>query len=208
MPYTGWTGNNNYTYTTVATVNKVSSSLTWGAHYLQMYTDATFATPSPAWNCQSGVSCIATTPVAAATQLFIGENVFPATVGGPLPAAVTYTMSVSNVAIVASQGTAAAPVTIALPYNGAVGTVADSFYTYTPAAATNLITATALTADIDPWIFTDATFTVQDPNWICTANIGVLNDTCTTTVPVAVGTPLYIGAVNYSAGAGATFRLQ
>ena len=128
----------------------------------------------------------------------------PATV----PVAVVYTMSVKNIAIVASQGTAAAPVVIALPYNGAVGTVADSFYKYTTTAATSLITATAMTADIDPWIFTDATYTIPDPNWTCTWNIGVLNDTCTATVPVAAGTILYMGAVNYSAGAGATFRLQ
>lgn len=212
MPYTGVTTTTTaftgYAYTTVASVNQLSSTLTYGQSFLSIFTDATYTVPSPNWNCQSGVSCTASAPVPAGTVLYIQEGYGMAIPPATAPVAVTYTMTVQNIAIIPSQGTAAAPVVIVLPYDGAVGTVADSFYKYTTTATTSLITATAVTADIDPWIFTDATYTIPDPNWACTLNIGVLNDTCTATVPVAPGTILYMGAANYSAGAGATFRLQ
>ncbi|MGB7651086.1 MAG: hypothetical protein WBL62_07835 [Gallionella sp.] len=213
MPYTGVTTTTTaftgYAYTTVASVNQLSSTLTYGQSFLSIFTDATYTVPSPNWNCQSGVSCTASAPVPAGTVLYIQEGYGVATPPATAPVAVTYTMTVQNIAIIPSQGTVAVPVVIAaLPFNGRVGTVADSFYRYTTGVATSLITATAVTADIDPLIFTDATFTTPDANWSCTVNIGTVNDTCTATVPVPAGTVLYMGAINYSAGAGATFRLQ
>ncbi len=208
MPYTGVTGNKHFTYTTVGAANQLSSTLTWNQAYFEIYTDATFTVLSPNWSCQSGVSCTAITPVAAGTTLFINEFVgLPAPGGAPIPA-VTYTLNVLNVVVVPSQGAALSPVAIALPYGGAVGTTADSFYSYVTTAATNKITASLLTADIDPQVYLDAGFTLRNFNWVCTANVGVTNDTCTSSVPVAAGTILYIRASNFTAGMGANFSLS
>jgi hypothetical protein len=139
--------------------------------------------------------------------LYIGVNNFDVT-------ASTFSLAVSNTAVMLSEGAIGAPKVIVFPYNGMVGPVvvagvADSYYKFTTTASTALITATPIADGIDPVVFTDATFTVIDPNWTCTANPGLTPDTCTATALVPAGTILYIDVSYYNAaGAGATFTLH
>jgi hypothetical protein len=202
MPFSGTAAaasSSKYTYSTVAAVNTIAIG---GNVNVLIYTDATYTVLDPNWSCTNQNNCIATPPIPANTIIYIGVNNFAA-------AAAAFTLDVSNAAVLSSQGAANAPKIITLPYNGMVGPVADSFYRFTTTAvSTGLITATAMTDNIDPVVYTDATFATADGNWICTFNNGMVQDTCTATLPVPAGTILYIGASNFTGGLGATFTLQ
>lgn len=217
MPFTtgmvGTTANSYYAYPTVGTINQINSSaascvgVTPCTTGLDVFTDATYTVPNPNWSCMTGNSCtyIGVAPLAAGTVLYLQEA---NNSGG---AGATYTLSSANVVVNPSAGAAGTPLVIpAMPYTaGMVGTAAHSFYKYTTTVAnTGLITANAMTGDIDPQVYLDAAFTMVDTNWACTANIGVTPDTCTATTPVAAGTVLYIKAWNFAAGLGATFTLS
>jgi hypothetical protein len=205
MPFSGTAAagsSSAYTYTTLATINTIQIT---GTVNVQVFTDATYTAADPNWNCVN--NCIATTSVPAGTVLYIGVNNFSA-------AAATYTLNVTNAAVMLSEGAKNAPKVITFPHNGTVGPVvvagvADSYYKFTTTASTGTITATPISDGIDPVVFTDATFTVIDPKWTCTFNAGLTPDTCTTTPPVPAGTILYIDISYYNlAGAGATFTLH
>jgi hypothetical protein len=134
--------------------------------------------------------------------MYIGVNNFDAT-------AAAFTISVASAS--QSEGAGGAPKVITLPYSGMVGSVGDSFYSYTSAAATISITATALTDDVDVEVYTDASFaTLDNFNWSCSLNIGVSVENCTASTPVPAGTPIFVKIVNMiTPGAtGATFILR
>ena len=205
MPFSGTSAaasSSAYTYTTLAAVNTIAIT---GTVNVQVFTDSTYTVADTNWTCTN--DCIATTPVAAGTILYIGVNNFSAV-------AATFSLNVTNATILQSEGAINAPKIITLPYSGKVGPVAvagvaDSYYKFTASATTGLITATPISDDIDPVVFTDASFTVIDSNWTCTANTGLTPDTCTAMAPVPAGAILYIAVSYYNiAGSGATFTLQ
>jgi hypothetical protein len=91
-----------------------------------------------------------------------------------------------------------------MPYNGSVTGANHGYYVYTTVGTVGTISATALTSDIDPQVYTDATFTTLSSNWACTTHSGTTADSCTAITPVTAGTNLYIEARNY-AGTSGTF---
>lgn len=94
-----------------------------------------------------------------------------------------------------------------MPYNGSVTGTSDSYYRYTTVGTVSTINATGLTGDIDPKVYTDATFTTLSSNWSCTVNLSTTSDSCTATTAVPASTVLYIKARNYTS-TGATFTLS
>jgi len=94
-----------------------------------------------------------------------------------------------------------------MPYSGSVTGTNDGFYLYTTVGTVDTISASGLTADIDPNVYTDSTFTTLDTNWACTNNAGTTADSCTATTPVTAGTPLYIKVRNFAA-VSSTFTLS
>jgi hypothetical protein len=110
---------------------------------------------------------------------------------------------VGNVVILLSEGAINTPKPITLPYNGMVGTVADSFYSFTSGAATSSLTLINTTNSVDISVYTDATFGGFDQNWTCSTPA-----TCTAASAVSAATPIYIGIGNLTLGAGATFTLK
>lgn len=216
MPFTtgmvGSAANSYYAYTTtVSPINKISSTeptaATWATAttWLDVYTDATFSVVDPNWRCPAANACFyrGAAPLPVGTVLYIQE--FNSTNG----VGANYTLSASNVLTVASEGLANAPLVITMPHAGRVGTFKNSHYSYTTTfASTTAITMDAMTEDVDSEVFTDATFTLRDINWTCTANFGTTPDDCTATTPVPAGTVLYIRAKNFANGVGATFNVS
>jgi hypothetical protein len=200
MPFSGINAagaSTAYIYTPQATINTLAIS---GTVNVQIFTDSFYAVPDPNWLCTN--NCIATTPVTAGTPLYIGVINFST-------ASAAFTLDVANV--ISSEGAIGAPKLInALPYNGIVGSVNDSFYTFTLAADTSSITVKNLTDNVDLWIFTGATFNASDPNWTCPFSLGTLTETCTAATPVLAGTTIFIRISNLitPGAAGATFTLQ
>ena len=171
---------------------------------LEVYTDASFSTLDSNWVCvaadfTSAESCVATKPVAMDIVLHIKAVSF-ANDGSAFAL---------NVAPFAGEGTAGSPVVIAtLPYNGMVdieGT--SSFYQYTTVIGVNRIDMSNLTDDVDPKVYTDASFSTLDSNWVCTIAFGSTADNCVATIPVALGTVLYIKADSFAIET-ATFTLS
>lgn len=79
----------------------------------------------------------------------------------------------------------------------------NKYYQLTYATAgVYTITVSAMTADVDPLTYSDATFTT--PLGVCTFNTGVTNDTCQ--VPVTANQTVYVKVSDWS-GAGATFTV-
>lgn len=123
----------------------------------------------------------------------------------------TGSVSAASNSITTSEGAENAPKVITLPYAGMVGSdPASSFYRYTSGSATVSLTATAMTADVDLEVFTDATFTTLDPNWPCVPIVGsAAPETCTAITPVPAYNPIFIRIGNFIAPAtSATFTLQ
>jgi hypothetical protein len=94
-----------------------------------------------------------------------------------------------------------------MPYNGTVTGTADGYYQYTTVGTVGLISMTNLTSDLDPKVYTDATFTTLSANWNCTFYSGTTSDTCTATAAVPAGTVLYIKALNF-ANVSSSFTLN
>jgi hypothetical protein len=75
-----------------------------------------------------------------------------------------------------------------MPFSGTSASASSSAYTYVTLATVNTLEITGL---VNVQVFTDATYTTQDANWICANN-------CVATSPVLAGTTLYIGVNNFS----------
>ncbi len=215
MPFTtgmvGSMADSYYAYTTTGTVNKISSSeptaTTWAnaTTNLDVFTDASFSVIDPNWRCPAANACFyrGATPIPVGTVLHIRVYNFTNGVGA------NYTLSASNVVTIPSEGVTVTPLVITMPHAGMVGTFKNSHYSYTTTfTSTTAITMDAMTEDVDPQVFTDATFTLLDPNWVCTGNFGTTPDDCTATTPVSAGTVLYIRAKNFANGVGATFNVS
>jgi hypothetical protein len=201
MPFSGTSlagASTAYIYTPQATVNTVYIT---GTVNVQIFTDATYTTLDSNWSCTN--NCIATSPVNAGTPLYIGVINFSA-------AAAPFTLNVANVIVTVSEGAANTPMVITLPHNGMVGTVADSFYSFTSGSSTPSLTVTNLTDDVDLLVYTDATFATPDPNWPCVTATGTTPETCSATLAVTAGTTIFIGIGNFitPGSTGATFTLQ
>lgn len=139
-------------------------------------------------------SLTVTVPASASTG-----TISVATAAGTITSATSFTVS---------AGGGPSAITIAsMPYNGSVTGTNHSYYVYTTVGTVSTISATALTSDIDPQVYTDATFTTLSSNWTCSANSGTTADSCTAITPVTTGTVLYIKARNYAATSG-TFTLS
>ena len=204
MPYNGSvTGANHgfYKYTTVGTVSTISATALTNDIDLYVYTDATFTTLSSNWSCPyhlgtAAESCTATTPVSAGTVLYIKAVNYTGSAGA------SFTLSVAG-----SSGTTYTTIT-PMPYNGSVTGTNHGYYKYTTVGTVGTISATALTNDIDLYVYTDATFTTLSSNWSCPYHTGTAAESCTATTAVPSGTVLYIKAENWTGGTGASFTLS
>jgi subtilisin-like proprotein convertase family protein len=117
------------------------------------------------------------------------------------------TFSVACNTVLASDGAVGAPMAVTVPACGHVDAAFnDSFYVVTAAGGETLVTLTNLSDDVDLAVFTDASFTVPDPNWWCPFNFGTIPETCWANTAVGLG-PVYIQVFNFTT-AGATYTLN
>lgn len=163
---------------------------------LFVYTNAAFSTLlcSSSLTSTSNDSCSGTTGVGI-TTLYVRVN-------SSASSGATFTMGVVQGPLV-SEGTLGAPVNItaAFPITRAGSTVAagsNSYYTFSATAATAYtITLSALSADVNLFVYTDAAFT----NLFCSSNNGfTTNERCSGMTGVGV-TTLYVKVVSPSAAA-------